>query len=204
MNPQPSAASPLSQTSPGGDSPYRSSLGTILRENQQLLLERLDLVALEPLAAEVSNARRIFASATGRSGLVLRMAAMRLMHFGLNVHVVGDATTPAIGAGDLLLTMSGSGTTPLVLRAAQDARHAGARVAAVTTSASSPLGQAAHVVVCIPAATKHDRSVTASAQYAGTLFEQASLLTFDAIFQVLSERSGKSHEELWSRHTNLE
>ncbi len=42
----------------------------------------------------VTAARRIFVFGEGRSGLVLRMAAMRLVHLGLTAHVVGDATTP--------------------------------------------------------------------------------------------------------------
>ena len=194
MNPAPSTT----------QAPLRSALETILGENRQLLLEQLDPAAFDALAAELSRVQRIFTVASGRSGLVLRMVAMRLMHLGLSVHVVGDATTPAIRAGDLLLAMSGSGSTPAVLRAVQDACRIGSRVAVVTTAASSPLAQAADLVVIIPAATKHDRSATASAQYAGSLFEQGSLLAFDAFFQVLIGRGGKSYEELWARHANLE
>ena len=58
----------------------------------------------------LQNARRIFVVGAGRSGLALRMSAMRLMHLGFDVHVVGEVTAPAISKGDVLLAASGSGT----------------------------------------------------------------------------------------------
>ena len=53
------------------------------------------------------------------------MAAMRLMHLGLTVHIAGDTTTPAITSGDLLLVASGSGTTSGVVKSAETARKPG-------------------------------------------------------------------------------
>ena len=67
----------------------------------------------------IRGADRIFVFGEGRSGLALRMAAMRLVHLGLNVHVVGDATTPAIVPGDILIVGSGSGETPVTLSLAK-------------------------------------------------------------------------------------
>jgi hypothetical protein len=55
-------------------------------------------------------ANRVFVVGAGRTGLALKMAAMRLMHLGLVVHVAGEVTSPAIGRCDLLLVASGSGT----------------------------------------------------------------------------------------------
>ena len=55
-----------------------------------------------------------------------------------------------------------------------------------------------------PAATKTDRSGTASAQYAGGLFEQAVALVGDAVFHALWARGGQSADDLWPRHANLE
>ncbi len=152
----------------------------------------------------LDRAERVFVLGSGRSGLALRMIAMRLMHLGLRVHVVGEVTTPAIASGDLLLTASGSGTTSSILRAAETARSVGARVAALTTDAESPLAEAADTVVLLPAATKLDRSGTASAQYAGGLFEQLVVLTGDALFDALWRRSGRSADDLWPSHSNLE
>jgi 6-phospho-3-hexuloisomerase len=154
---------------------------------------RNDPKKLAAFAELIEKAPRVFVLGAGRSGLALRMTAMRLMHLGQDVHVVGEVTAPAIAAGDLLLTASGSGTTGGIVRAAQTAASVGARVAAMTTDPESSLAKLADVAIIIPAAGKLDRSGTASAQYAGGLFEQAVVLIGDALF-----------DELWPRHANIE
>lgn len=159
---------------------------------------------LDAFADLIDDAERVFVHGAGRSGLALRMTAMRLMHLGLEVHVVGEVTTPAIAEGDVLLTASGSGTTSGIVAAARTAVDAGARVAAVTTAADSPLADLAEAVLVVPAADKQDRSGTASAQYAGGLFEQTVVLLGDAVFHALWKRSGADADELWPRHANLE
>lgn len=167
-------------------------------------LAETDPGALARFADLISTAPRIFVLGAGRSGLALRMTAMRLMHLGLTVHVVGEVTTPAIGAGDVLLTASGSGTTGGIVRAAETAVSVGALVATITTAADSPLAQLSTATVIIPAAAKLDRSGSASAQYAGSLFEQCVVLVGDAVFDALWQRSGISADELWPRHANIE
>ena len=188
------------------DAPTTDSLAAIGAELSGLV-ERVVAdqgESLDALAAAVGGAPRVFVHGTGRSGLALQMTAMRLMHLGLTVHVVGEVTSPAIGEGDVLLTASGSGTTGGIVRAAETARDAGARVVALTTDAGSPLADLAEVVVVVPAAGKQDRSGQASAQYAGGLFEQAVVLLGDAVFDALWHRSGATADELWPRHANLE
>ena len=183
-----------------------NSLSRIARE-LELTTDRLiarDRAGLAELADIVDAAPRVFVLGAGRSGLALRMTAMRLMHLGLAVHVVGEVTAPAIEPGDLLLAASGSGTTDGIVRAAQTAVDAGARVAAVTTVPDSPLATLAAVTVVVPAAGKLDRSGAASEQYAGSLFEQLVVVLGDALFHTLWRRSGLTADELWPRHANLE
>ncbi len=78
-------------------------------------LERTLAAISEPEIAAaqemILTSNRLFVMGAGRTGLALKMAAMRLMHLGLVVHVAGEVTTPAIGPGDLLLVASGSGAT---------------------------------------------------------------------------------------------
>ncbi len=183
-----------------------TSLGLVAEENSRLA-STLTSEESDPLARAVAlleSAPRVFVHGAGRTGLALRMVAMRLMHLGRVAHVVGDATTPAIGSGDLLLTASGSGTTAGVVRAAETATRAGASVVSLSTTSDSPLADLSTVVVVLPAAHKTDHSRTASAQYAGSLFEQGVLLLGDALFHTLWQRSGSSAADLWPRHANLE
>jgi 6-phospho-3-hexuloisomerase len=168
------------------------------------VFQRVDPAQVAALVTEVRLADRIFVTGAGRSGLVLKMAAMRLMHLGLTVHVVGEATAPAIRAGDLLLAASGSGTTAGVVNAAETAAGQGARVAAYTTNSGSPLAAVAAAVVLIPAAQKTDHGSALSRQYSGSLFEQVLFATTEAVFQSLWDEDAAAAEELWQRHANLE
>lgn len=160
--------------------------------------------SLDVFADLVARSQRVFVLGAGRSGLALRMTAMRLMHLGLDVHVIGEVTAPAIRMNDVLLTASGSGTTSGIVKAATTAVDVGARVAVITTAASSPLAQLADSVIVVPAAEKLDRTATASTQYAGSLFEQVVVVLGDALFHMLWQRSGTRADELWLRHANLE
>lgn len=164
----------------------------------------LDREELADVARLIRRAPRVFVVGAGRSGLVLRMAAMRLMHLGLGVHVVGETTTPAIGAGDLLVAASGSGTTAGVVKAASTASAVGAKIAVYTTAPESPLAALADAVVVIPAARKTDHGSAVSRQYSGSLFEQVLLVAAEAVFQSLWDADGTPAEELWLRHANLE
>ena len=156
------------------------------------------------LASHLGQTGRVFVAGAGRSGLVLRMAAMRLMHLGMTVHVAGDTTTPAIASGDLLLVASGSGTTSGVVKSAETAAKAGARIAVFTTNADSPLAALADALVIIPAAQKTDHGSNLSRQYSGSLFEQVLFLATEAVFQTLWDNADEEAEELWLRHANLE
>lgn len=156
------------------------------------------------LKVQVHKAERVFVAGAGRSGLVLRMAAMRLMHLGLSVYVVGDTTTPAISSSDVLVVASGSGTTSGVVKSAETASKVGASVVAFTTAADSPLAAVADAVVIIPAAQKTDHGSSVSRQYAGSLFEQVLFLSTEALFQSLWDNLAAPAEELWERHANLE
>lgn len=175
----------------------------VLSENQRVLT-RVNWLAVENLISSISCAERVFVFGEGRSGLAVRMAAMRLMHLGRRVHVVGETTTPALGRGDVLIAVSGSGGTPGVVMVAEQARTAGGEIVAVTTANPSRLTTVADLVIAIPAASKHDHDSESSTQFAGSLFEQTTLLLFDTVFHALSRQLGRTPEALWLEHTNLE
>ncbi|MDD3486545.1 MAG: SIS domain-containing protein, partial [Atopobiaceae bacterium] len=114
-------------------------------------LSRLDEAELEALEAKVKSAHRVFVAGTGRSLLMIRGFAMRLMHAGLDVSVVGETTTPAIEPDDLLVIASGSGSTSTLVAIARRCKDAGAPLALITTRPDSPIGNLADGIVTIPA-----------------------------------------------------
>jgi 6-phospho-3-hexuloisomerase len=167
---------------------------------QQSILEKTDFEQVAKIIPFLKSANSIFVVAAGRSGLAIRSAAMRLMHFGFKVYVVGETTTPAIKEGDLLITASGSGTTSSIVKAVA----AKAKVVTFSTTNDSPLAKNSDLLMIIPAAQKQDHGKSISSQYSGSLFEQALLLLTDAIFQTLWDEQGTPAEELWKKHANLE
>ena len=177
---------------------------SLVRDEIVATAAKIDEQEVAAVAACFGQTDRVFVAGAGRSGLVLRMAAMRLMHLGMTVHVAGDTTTPAIRSGDLLLVASGSGTTSGVVKSAETAAKVGARIAAFTTNAESPLAQLADAVVIIPAAQKTDHGSGVSRQYSGSLFEQVLFLATEALFQSLWDSVDEPAEQLWLRHANLE
>lgn len=156
----------------------------------------------------------VLAVGAGRSGFVVRAFAMRLMHLGFRTHVLGETVTPAVGLNDLILAVSGSGTTGIVVNAAEAGKRVGAKVVAITSFADSLLAKMADHTVIIPGRTKP----TAEPDYfsrqilgiheplapLGTLFEISCMVFLDSITVELMERMGKSEKEMKSRHATIE
>lgn len=166
----------------------------------------VDVQEADRLMTQILDANRVFVAGVGRSGLVMRSFAMRLMHMGLTVHIVGYETTPAISAGDLLLLGSGSGASASLLAHGKKASQVGANLALITTQGDSPLARLADLVLVIPAATpKADSSNNQrSVQPMASLFEQSMLLTLDALSMMLMERLELDDGTTFLRHANLE
>ena len=59
----------------------------------------------------ITNAGKIFIYGAGRSGMVGRMFAQRLMHLELPSYYLSDAITPVFTGDDCLVVISGSGET---------------------------------------------------------------------------------------------
>ena len=162
----------------------------------------VDSPAIGQAIAAIQDANRIFVFGEGRSGLALRMGAMRLVHLGKTVHIVGDATTPAISGDDLLIAGSGSGETEITVLITGQARKAGASVLAITANPVSQLGELADVVLSLRTPAKGNRGEGASVQPGGTLFEQSTLVLLDQLFLVLAGDSAS--DQINKRHANLE
>ena len=73
------------------------------------VLQRVAQVQIDDLIETILGARQVVVYGLGREGLVMRGFAMRLMHLGIPVAVVGDMTTPPLGAGGLFLVACGPG-----------------------------------------------------------------------------------------------
>ena len=164
--------------------------------------------SLAQAAVLMETAPRIFVAGAGRSGLCMRALGMRLMHLGKTVYVVGETTTPSIGAEDLLIVGSGSGQTAGLLAMTEQARKHGATSLLFTADETSPMaGLADHLVVIRAPLLKDGEEgehISITVQPLGTLFEQCLLILCDTLIVELKQRSGTSAAQMSGRHTNLE
>lgn len=78
---------------------------------------------IDILLKTYKEGRKVLIIGAGRSGLVGKAFAMRLMHLGFNVYVLGETIVPALNNNDLVIAISGSGRTKLVVTAAEAAKN---------------------------------------------------------------------------------
>jgi 6-phospho-3-hexuloisomerase len=160
--------------------------------------------------------KKILVVGAGRSGLVGKAFAMRLMHLGYQVYVTGETIAPILSSGDVVIAISGSGTTRLVVMSSKIAKERrGAKVVAITSYPDSALGHLADQVAVVVGRTKTTREEEdyISRQIVGeheplaplgTQFEIAAMVFLDGIISELMHRLGKKEEDLKARHATIE
>jgi 6-phospho 3-hexuloisomerase len=176
--------------------------------HQQLILDKLSgiLAATDDsydarLVQLLDGARRIFISGAGRSKLVGNFFAMRLVHSGYDVSVVGEIVTPSIKQGDLLIIISGSGETEQLIAFTKSAKKVGANIILISAKASSTIGDMADAVFQIGSAEQYGKVV---GMPMGTVFELSTLLFLEATVSYVIHEKGIAEEIMRERHANLE
>ena len=167
-------------------------------------LEAVDAAQIDALQREILAANRVFVAGKGRTGLQMRAFAMRLMHLGLSVHVVDEVTTPAVGAGDLLLLGSSSGRTRSLVGAVESLAGLDARLAVICGSLDSPIARAADALVYLPATNFKAGGGADSALVMGALFEHCLGLLGEMLVIRLKEALAVDDAEMNARHANIE
>ena len=158
---------------------------------------------LQEVIKKIKEHKRIFVYGTGRSGLMLKAFAMRLMQIGLDSYVVGETSTPSVQKGDLLIVASASGETGSVCMTAESAMKQGVDLVVISSAPESTLGKIQAPDIELEAATKFATSKV-SVQPLGSLFEQMLLIVFDAIILEMSQEEEGSNEDMAKRHASLE
>ena len=65
----------------------------------------------------------MFVTGAGRSGLMGKSFAMRMMHMGIDAYVIGETVTSTFTQDDLLIIGSGSGETKSLIPIAQKQKN---------------------------------------------------------------------------------
>lgn len=183
---------------------YKSNVARTLAECQRALLA-VDEADTERLIDMLLSARRVFLVGVGRVMLSLQAIAKRLAHIGIETHIVGEVTEPAIGKEDLLIAASGSGESIFPREIAKKAKHIGATVVMIGSNRDSTLARSADFLLRVPTNTKmHCADEIPSEQIMTSLFEQFLLLYGDILAKMIVTQKQIDIASLWDHHANLE
>ncbi|MFX0025389.1 MAG: SIS domain-containing protein [Candidatus Hermodarchaeota archaeon] len=154
------------------------------------------------------NKRRFFLLASGRSAFILQCFATRLVHLGANVYIVTNlASIPALTSKDILIILSGSGTTEIVVSLLKNyvntVKPYG--IVSITSHPESIVGRISEITIKLKGRTKRDKidrhDDTALLTPEGTNFEIAAFVYLDSIIAELAIKMGKTNEDLLKKHS---
>jgi len=183
-------------------SDYRDLAKTVLQEHENVLMDVED-EEVEKLLDAIAEAKCIQVFGMGRMKCAVRAFVMRLMHMGLDAHVVYDTTCPNIGPGDLLIV--NAACTTIGYTVMQFAKRVGAKVVAITANPHSKAAKLCDFSVSLRGQVHGGRDYEISSiQPMAALFEQTIFVFEDIIIQLLMKKLNITAEQMAKRHTNLD
>lgn len=158
-----------------------------------------DIIKIKKLFFESNH---IFVYGAGRSGLVAKAFAIRLVHLGFQTFVIGETITQPVQKDDLVLIVSGSGETIPAVMTAEISHNLGANVISITAKKKSEIDKFADVTLFISIKNNDDNRK----KYAplGTLFEASVWILLDGLIADLLDNKGETEDIMRKRHATLE
>ena len=160
-------------------------------------LGRIDPRSIAHAAGILLRAPQIFVYGAGRSGIIGRAFAMRLVQAGLRAYVIGESVTPIVSRGDAVFILSGQGESFSSIQTANIVRREGADLIVVTSRPASKLAHTATLLLAVEFEEDGDRRRFAPL---GTLFESASLRLTDGLIAELIRVRGETEDSMRRRH----
>ena len=163
---------------------------------------------IELLYDGLINRRKFFLLASGRSAFILQCFATRLVHLGADVYVVTNlASIPSLSKNDILIVLSGSGTTAIVVSLLKSYVNSikPYGIISITSHPETIIGRIGDITIKLKGRSKRDKidlnDDTALLTPEGTAFEQVAFTYLDAIIAELAVRCGRTNEDLLKRHS---
>jgi 6-phospho-3-hexuloisomerase len=167
----------------------------ILKSIQTTLAESIENT--DKFVDLIIGGRKIYLYGVGRSGLIAKAFAIRLVQMGMEVFFVGETVTPIVEEGDVVIIVSYTGETMSAIQTANIVRRVGAKVIVITAHPHSKLAAASNLVIVIEPLKDDEKKRFAPL---GTLFEDATLVYLDGIVAVLMEKLGQNEGAMRKRH----
>ncbi|MBN1280081.1 MAG: SIS domain-containing protein [Candidatus Thermoplasmatota archaeon] len=175
---------------------------TYISKKIQGILALVNPPTIEQIVTCFFKAHRIFVYGAGRSGLVSKAFAIRLVHLGFQTFVIGETIGAPVKKGDLVFIVSGSGETIPAVMTAEITKNIGANLIVLTGTDASRIITFADISVVLSAdCSERERKQLAPL---GTLFEASAWIFLDGLIAKLMEKKKETEESMRSRHATLE
>lgn len=173
-----------------------------IQKKVKSILENLPDEEVESVKKLFLKSNRVFVYGAGRSGLVAKAFAVRLVHLGFQAYVIGETITGPVQKDDLVIIISGSGETIPAVMTAEIAYNLNAKVVSITGKKNSGIAKYADITLYIAASCSDPERK----RYAplGTLFEASVWVLLDGLIADLLDSKKETEENMRSRHATLE
>ncbi|MFX1535152.1 MAG: 6-phospho-3-hexuloisomerase, partial [Promethearchaeota archaeon] len=146
--------------------------------------------------------KKIFVYGAGRSGMIGRMFAQRLMHLNLACFYLSETITPAFTKDDCLVVISGSGETLTPISITKGASKIGGKIILLSANPRSTIGKLADQIIFVEGQTK-DAKQESLAPFT-SLFDITALVVCDSMARDIMNRLGKTEADIHRTHATLE
>ncbi len=168
----------------------------------ETILATIPQEKIDSIIAMFFKSKRIFVYGAGRSGLVAKAFAIRLVHLGFQTFVIGETIGAPVKKDDLVCIISGSGETIPAVMTAEITKKIGAKLVVFTGNENSRITGFADVFLVLSSqCEEHQRKIFAPL---GTLFEASTWILLDGIIAELMQKKKETEETMRSRHATLE
>jgi D-arabinose 5-phosphate isomerase GutQ len=125
---------------------------------------------------------------------------------GAEVHIVTNlASLPALRKKDIIIVLSGSGTTSIVVSLLNNYVNTikPYGIVTITSHPETIIGRVGDITIKLKGRTKRDKAIgdTAVLTPEGTQFEIAAFVYLDAIVAELAIKMGKTNDEMLEKHS---
>ena len=159
------------------------------------VLSTIELQKVQKTVSLIDIKKQIFVYGAGRSGLIGKTFAMRLVQLGLTAYFIGETITPLVKKDDIVFLISNTGETKSTLLVATICKNIGANVVVITSSKESSLSSYGDIVFEI-----NPMNGDTNLAPLGTLFESSVLVFFDSLITQIMQHLNEDETSMRNRH----
>ncbi|MCL4325684.1 MAG: SIS domain-containing protein [Candidatus Thermoplasmatota archaeon] len=169
---------------------YNSAVNTIKER-----LDTIDETDIEKTIDAILNGATIFVYGAGRSGVIGKAFAMRLVQIGQRAYFIGESVTPIVTENDVTIILSNKGESFTSIQVGNIVRRVGSRLVVITANPNSKLTHIATIKIVLPS-LPYDVNLAPL----GTIFEESALILLDSIIAELMNKLKENEESMRKRH----